>query len=280
MEWINNKTLLSPTGGFLKGGFTHTVNIYSGCSFARAVCGTFCYARHIPWTTKGRPWGLYGAKSDINRAYQKDYDRIKHPRKGLAKPLKIYMSSITDPYLPQEKFFGLTASLLEEMIARPPDLLVLQTHSVLIQRDLPLIKALSRRSKVRVSMTVETDWDPLPGFPPHTFPPLERLETLEVFKGEGIPTQTTVSPLLPLKDPVGFARSVAKASDRVILDHFLIGDGSNGRRTLRTDLIPLLNRAGFSDWGRLEKLWEIREIFSSVLGPDNTRISEEGFNSV
>jgi len=108
MDWINNKTLLTPTGGFLKKGFTHTVNIYSGCSFAKTVCGTFCYAQHITWTTKGRPWGFYGAKKNIRKAYQKEYDRIKNPSRGKPKPLNIYLSSITDPYVPQEQTLHLT----------------------------------------------------------------------------------------------------------------------------------------------------------------------------
>jgi hypothetical protein len=55
---INNKTILTPTSGFLDSGFTHTINAYSGCAFAQAVCGSYCYAQHNHWITKGRPWKL------------------------------------------------------------------------------------------------------------------------------------------------------------------------------------------------------------------------------
>ena len=85
--------------------------------------GTYCYAQHNHWITKGRAWKLYGAKRDIREAYRRDYDRIKRPKRGEPKPLKIYMSSSTDPYLPQEKRLRLTWSILDEMDARPPDVL-------------------------------------------------------------------------------------------------------------------------------------------------------------
>src|SRR5262249_14914680 len=82
---IENASVLTPTSGFLKSGYTHTINLYQGCSFAGALCGTFCYAQHNQWITKGRPWGLYGAKVHIRDAYCRDYDRIKRPKRGAAK---------------------------------------------------------------------------------------------------------------------------------------------------------------------------------------------------
>ena len=86
---------------------------------------------------------------------------------------------------------------------------------------------------------------PHPGFPPHACAPAHRLETLNKFRDRGILTQATVSPLLPLANPVAFARQLDAACDRVILDHYLIGDGSpNGWRTRRTTLIERLEREG------------------------------------
>ena len=100
---IENRTILTPTSGFLDSGFTHTLNAYSGCAHANSLCGLYCYAQHNHWITKGRTWKLYGAKKNIVDAYRRDYDRIKRPRRGKPKPLRIYMSSSTDPYVPQEK---------------------------------------------------------------------------------------------------------------------------------------------------------------------------------
>src|SRR3954468_13817455 len=137
---IDNRTVLTPTGGYLSPGFTHSVNLYQGCAFAGALCGTFCYAQHNPWVTKGRPWGLYGAKGDVRDAYCRDYDRLRAPRRDPPRPLRIFMSSSPDPYLPQEARLGLTRGLLEEMTGRPPDVLVVQSHGTLVRRDLDLIR--------------------------------------------------------------------------------------------------------------------------------------------
>jgi DNA repair photolyase len=280
ISWIENKSILTRTGGFLASGYTHTLNPYVGCGFAGALCGTFCYAQHQHWVVRGRPWGFYGAKQDIRQAYQRDYDRIKHPRQGAPCPLRIYMASSTDPYVPQEKQLGLTCALLEEMQARPPDVLVIQTHTTLINRDFNLIQPLSKRCELWVSITCETDMDPVPGFPPHASRPSKRLETLKRFRDAGVPTQATISPLMPLSDPEKFARDLDAACDRVVVDHYLLGDGSHGARTRRTNFLELLEQAGFGEWSRIEKMWEVRDLLAGVLGPERVLVSAEGFNAV
>ena len=201
-ESIDNKSILSPSRGFLGSGYTHTLNPYSGCAYAGTVCGLFCYAQHDINITKHRPWRLYGAKKNAASAYRVDYDRLKRPRRGEPKPLKIYMSSVTDPYVPQEKSEGITRSVLLEMLERPPDVLVIQTHATLIERDIDIIDTLSKRCRLWVSITVETDMDELPpALPRHASLPSRRLEALALFRRRGIPTQATISPLLPLQEP-------------------------------------------------------------------------------
>ena len=47
----------------------------------------------------------------------------------------------------------------------------------------------------------------------------------------------TVSPLLPIRDPGRFFRRIGEAADRVVIDHFVEGDGTpDGSRTLKTAL--------------------------------------------
>jgi DNA repair photolyase len=278
---VDNASILTPTSGFLIPGYTHTLNAYQGCAFAGSLCGTFCYAQHNQWITKGRAWRLYGAKRNVRGAYRHDYDRIKRPNRGAPKALKIYMSSSTDPYLPQEKRLRLTWSVLDEMGARPPDVLVIQTHHTLVDRDLDLIADLAQGFELWISLTVETDMDHVPGFPPHASLPARRLETLKKFRARGVLTQATVSPLLPLLNPRQFACQLDAACDRVILDHYLIGDGSpNGWRTKRTAFAELLEQAGFGSWNELAMLWEIRDLFVNVLGQDRVLIGADGFNLV
>ncbi len=281
IAWVENKSILTPTSGYLAPGFTHTINAYQGCSFAGALCGTFCYAQHNHWITHGREWGLYGAKADVRSAYRRDHDRIKRPARGEPGRLVIYMSSSTDPYLPQESRLGLTRALLEEMLERPPDALVIQTHHIQIERDVDLIVALSLKCRVWASITVETDQERLPGFPPHACSPRRRLETLGRLRASGILTQAAVSPLLPLADVEGFGRRLDAACDRVILDHFLIGDGSpGGARTRRTSLIERLAGSGQERWSRLDVLWETRDALAGILGASRVLVGREGFCAV
>lgn len=278
---IDNKTLLTETSGFLGSGYTHTINLYQGCSFAHSLCGAFCYAQHNIWVTKGRPWGFYGVKRDVCEAYCREYDFMKRPHRGQLKPLRIYMSSSTDPYPPQEHRLRLAQSLLRVMLNRPPDLLVIQSHNTLVARDLDLVQELSRRCELWVSLTVETDRERIPGFPSHASSPHKRIAALRAFRERGVLTQAAVSPLLPLDDPEQFARDLNEACDRVIIDHYLIGDGSsNGLRTKRTIFPQLLEYAGFGEWNSLDKLWEVKSVFDRVLGPGRVLVSREGFNAV
>jgi hypothetical protein len=86
---------------------------------------------------------------------------------------------------------------------------------------------------------------------------------------------------LPLAEPDKFAQDLGAACDRVVLDHYLLGDGSkHGLRTKRTGFPKMLEDAGFAEWNGLGKFWEVKGVFDRVLGPDRVLISADGFNSV
>lgn len=278
---VENKGILTETSGFLGDGFTHTINAYSGCSFAGSVCGEYCYAQHNHWITHGRDWKLYGVKREVAEAYRRDYDRIRSSKRKSPVAIRIYMSSSTDPYLPQEKTLGVTRQLLEAMCERPPDLIVIQTRSPLILRDSDLISRLSELTNVWVSITVETDMDSIPGFPSYATPIGQRLEALSDFRKRGVRTRATVSPLLPVRDIPQFAETLGRAADSVTLDHYLLGDGSpGGLRTRRTRFPQMICDAGFAEWNTLEKFWAVVEVFRSVLGSERVLTSRDGFNTL
>lgn len=278
---IDNKSILTPTCGFLSTGYTHTINPYSGCSFASSCCGLFCYVQHSYWITKGRDWAFYGVKRNIRDAYRREYDRIKYPKRGNPTPLRIYCASSTDPYMPQEKHTLATRTLLEEMQVRPPDALVLQTRSPLIERDLDLIVELSRQCRVWVSMTVENDRETIPGLPPHAHSPVKRLATLKVFREAGVSVQATVSPMFAIENVTRFAETLGESCDRVICDHYLLGDGSkHGLRTKRTRFPELLEAHGFGEWNKLDKFYEVVDTFRDIIGRDRVLLSAEGFNTI
>lgn len=283
-EDVPARAILNPTSGFLGEGFTHTINLYRGCPLANSLCGTFCYAQWNRYHTKGRAWGSFlDVKTGICEAYRRDYDRLKRPRVGPPKPLRIYMSSVTEPYPPQERSARRTRALLQEMLDRPPDLLVIQSHTPLVVEDLALLQVLSAKRALQVNITVETDKEALPpGFPRHMYPPRARIAALRDVRMAGITAVGVVSPLLPLDNPRGFAQALEHACDRVILDHFLIGDGSrDGMRTRRSGFPERLIAAGYERWTRIDALREVEATFREVfVDPKRVGVSCEAFNSV
>ena len=107
------------------------------------------------------------------------------------------MSSVTDPYVPQEKSQEITRSVLLEMLERPPDVLVIQTHATLVERDIDIIDELSKRCRLWVSVTVETDMDELPAeFPRHASLPSRGSRRSRSSGCRGIPNAGNGQPAL------------------------------------------------------------------------------------
>jgi hypothetical protein len=149
----------------------------------------------------------------------------------------IFCSSSTDPFVPQERRFHITRSVLEAMCRRPPDRLILQTHSHLVTDELDLCRELSAKCDLRIHVSVETDRERIDGLPPPASPVEKRLQACGRLKAAGLRTIVTVAPLLPIADPEKFFARIAEVADAVVLDHFIEGDGSaDGSRTSRTSL--------------------------------------------
>ncbi|MCY4614256.1 MAG: hypothetical protein OXB94_11650, partial [Nitrospira sp.] len=104
---------------------------------------------------------------------------------------------------------------------------------------------------------------------------------LHALRAAGLDSVATVSPLLPLDDPRRFAGELEQACTRVILDHYLLGDGSKeGQRTKQTVFPRLLREAGYDEWTTLKKFHEIVDVFRRVFGShERVGVSREGFNT-
>ena len=284
-------SLVNRTGGFLA-GFTHTINPYHGCSLGKTLCGMPDYAPESARVRgERRDWGEYlDVKVNAPEAYQADHDRI---RRSSSPSLRVFMSSVTDPYLPQERRYRITRGILEAMLGRPPDLLALQTHTPNPLWDADLLVRLSRLTPLSVQISVETDREVMgPPFRPHAYTVARRLEALRELTRMGLETVGVVSPLWPLDDVEGFARRLSDACAFVVLDHYLLGDGSPGGARTRKRLVmidraqgadatfpELLERAGFGEWTRLETFHGVVEVFRRVLGPERVGVSKEGFHA-
>ncbi|MGG4132176.1 radical SAM protein [Paenibacillus illinoisensis] len=241
VDEIYAKKILSELKGSSTAGFTHSLNPYSGCAFG---C-TYCYVREMPIQKyKDLPWGEWvHIKANATENYKNE---IKNLRKR-DKPINIFMSTATDPYQPLESKIQLTQKILREMISSPPDFLQIQTRSPLIERDLEVLLQLQQRCDVLVSMTIETDREDLKRiFSPFAPGVNLRLKSLGNIHDAGIPTQASISPLLPFTPD--FPEKLQGKVDRIFIDSLNVGDGMKGKRSERLGMPELFQINKLSKW--------------------------------
>ena len=231
METINAKSIFSPATGFIKrGGFDWTCNPYVGCSYG---C-KYCYAMFLPQNR--RP------KEDWGKWFQAKVNAIEIARKQAPKIAgqALYISSVTDPYLPAERSLCLTRGILEELLPYQPRVLI-QTRGPLVIRDLDV---LSRFRSVRVNVSIPTDSEVVRRVFEPKAPPLERRwQALAEVKAAGIPVGVCVTPMLPLENPAAFVRRLVDfRPDVLVAQDFHDSQGrfgadtSDAARRLRDEL--------------------------------------------
>ena len=219
-------SILTKASGFM-GDYDFTVNPYSGCAFA---C-TYCYAAAFAQSREARnDWGYWvNVKQNAVALFRKAMPKAAGAR--------IYMSSVTDPYQPVERIAEITRGILELMVQVQPRLTI-QTRSPLVVRDLDLLK---RFHVVHVNMTVTTDSEQVrrvfePGCPSCE----QRLSAARTLADAGIDVGVTMTPLLPIEDPIQFARDVrATGAKRFVIQDFHAKDGDYvaGTRTAAKELL-------------------------------------------
>ena len=269
------RALTPQKGGFLAAGFTHTLNPYVGCAFGRAGC-PFCYVRESPVGRFGpAAWGTW-VQQKVNIAEVLEQEL----RKSAARHYRVFMASATDPYQPAEASVCLTQRCLRVLHSHPIDWLVVQTRSLLVQRDFALLAALPFAT---LNVSIETDLlDVHRRLTRSSAAPERRLSLVRMALARGIFTQITVSPLLPSSP--SFAETLAHTvgeKGRVIVDTFLDGDGSGGQRSARLGMDALLADAGFPGWFARcrEYAQELRQRLLPLLGPERVLWSAAGFST-
>jgi DNA repair photolyase len=220
MEQINARSIFSPAAGYIRrGGFDWTCNPYVGCSFG---C-LYCYAMFLPQNRRPRDeWGRwFQAKSNAVEVARKQAPKVA----GQA----VYMSSVTDPYLPAERSLRLTRGILEALVSHQPRLLI-QTRGPLVVRDLDVLKHFDA---VRVNVSIPTDSEAVrKAFEPKA-PPLERRwEAAAAVRSAGLPVGICVTPMLPLEDAERFVhRLVEFCPDVLVVQDFHDSGGGFGADT-------------------------------------------------
>lgn len=170
--------------------FAWTINPYRGCEFG---C-KYCYARYTHEFMEMR---------DGLSFERKIYAKVNAPdllREELAqardKGLPIALGAATDPYQPAEKQFRITRRILEAFARCPGIRFWITTKSVLILRDLDLLKTM--RETAGVHMTITTTSERLARLlEPKAPPPAKRFEALARLVSEGIFAGVNAMPMLP-----------------------------------------------------------------------------------
>lgn len=198
---IQARSVLSRSG---IDGVSYCVNPYVGCAHG---C-SYCYASFMKkYTGHHEPWGEFvDVKVNAPVVLERQVSR--------ARPGRVFLSTVTDPYQPAEKAYRVTRSCLEVLSASPFPVDIL-TKSPLVLRDLDI---LARLRGAEVGMTITTDDDGVrrvfePGVPPIR----ERVEALKTLHEAGLATYAFIGPVLPM-DPEALAGMIRPYVSRVLID--------------------------------------------------------------
>ena len=185
--------------------YDYCLNPYTGCQFS---C-RYCYARLFIRRFSGHkePWGEFvDIKVNGPELLKKQLIRA---RMG-----KVWVSSVTDPYQPLERKYGLTRKCLEELV-KSQFPVIIQTKSELVLRDLDLIQEFE---DMEVGFTITTDDKGVAKLSePHASPVKQRLMALEKIHSEGIRTFAFIGPILP-GNPEKLVTLLEGKTDNVLID--------------------------------------------------------------
>lgn len=195
------KTILTRTG---IEGFDYVINPYRGCGHG---C-RYCYASFMKrFSGHDEAWGEFvDVKVNAPEALRRDLRKVKGG--------SVLLSSVTDPYQPVEKRYGLTRRCLEILQDHPCSVHIL-TRSPLCLRDVDLFKGFE---KIEVGLSVTTDDETIRAFfEPHAPSIRSRIETLRILHREGLRTYGFIGPMLPL-DPERLVARLEGCVDEVLID--------------------------------------------------------------
>jgi DNA repair photolyase len=218
-DGIIARTVLNPTSGFIaEAGFTHSLTPARNCTFG---C-TYCYVptMRIQGGLKPEDWQRWGQFTTFKS------NAADLLRREVRERQRIYCSPMVDPYQPAEEREQMMSRILDALLKAPPRVFVLQTRGPLILRDVEQLRALARRTTLRVSFSITTNREEIRKlYEPHCASIPERLDVIRALRDAGIETYATLAPVLPC-DPEELALRALEASRRD-----LIGDPLHIRST-------------------------------------------------
>src|SRR5579864_4302502 len=190
--------------------FYWQINPYRGCEFA---C-KYCYARYTHEFMEMKNGLDFERKIYVKKhAAWLLRQELKQVRAGQS----IAIGTATDPYQPAERKFGATRAIMEEFARHEGLSLGLVTKSDLILRDLDLLRAISRKNRFSVHVTITTtDTNLARILEPRAPRPDLRFKAVEKLVAAGINTSVNCAPVLPgITDAPKHLESVVRAAAAV-----------------------------------------------------------------
>jgi DNA repair photolyase len=186
------------------------MNLYRGCSHN---C-VYCDGRAEKYNVEGEFGRTVTVKVNALEILSRELDPS-----GKRVPLKpgyiLVGGGVGDAYQPAEEKYELTRKVLELLYRRGRPIHIL-TKSVLVERDLDLIKKINEQAKAIVSFSFSSADDGISAvFEPGVPPPSRRFETMAHFKKEGITCGLFLMPVIPFitDTPEKMEETIKKAHD-------------------------------------------------------------------
>lgn len=188
-------------------GTNIAVNPYQGCVFACSFCSAI-KMNYFTGRTK-KKWDATGWGEWLD--YKTNLIELLYKEKAQVRKSKIYFGNATDIYMPIERKLKLVPPILEFFLDNPPIELEVQTRGTSrdVARDIPILQALAKKTRVLISYSIHTDRDDVKKiFEPKAPSLIERRRGLKLYFDAGIETRLSCMPILPL-GPENFAARLA-----------------------------------------------------------------------
>ena len=216
---LPTKSLLHNCGG--EGmPFEWTINPYRGCEIG---C-TYCLARYTHEYMGFEAWLDFERKIFVKESAAEVLSRelakkIKRSRERT--PCRsvighVAIGTVTDPYQPAERRFGVTRSLLEVFARHSGLSLSITTKSDLVLRDVDLLTEAGRRNRLSVNVTITTPDARLARLlEPRAPTPQKRFAAVAGLTQAGIRVNVFLAPILPFitDKPEDMATIFARAQE-------------------------------------------------------------------
>ena len=176
MHFVQAKGILSAKNG---------MNLYRGCTHGCIYCDSRSECYQIKHTFE-----------DIE-IKENAIELLERALRRKRNKCMIGTGSMSDPYMPLEEKIGMTRKAVETVYRYGFGFMVI-TKSPLVLRDLELLRAVNKKAKCVVQMTLTTYNDSLCKIlEPNVAVTSERFTVLKKLRDAGIPTVVWLTPILP-----------------------------------------------------------------------------------